>query len=152
MMTIRQAINTYSECKKDAINYLNKKHGAKTYSLNEIIQTTSLCVIIPLHNGVTMFIDTHPEVDSIREKFPEDMPNKNCVFKRLSFEIEDGGNPVFPDSIKKHVSVSECNGIAYFIDSAKERVVNEFISYNGGIDEEAYKIRLNNLFNWYYTT
>lgn len=147
MMTIRQAINTYSECKMDAINATRKKHGMTELSFNDIIQTTSLCVIIPLRNGVTIFIDTHPEIDSIREKFPEDMPNKNCVFRKLSFVIEDGTNPVFPDSIKKYMNASECNGIAYFIDRAKERVVNEFISYNGGIDEEGYERRLNELFS-----
>lgn len=147
MMTIRQALHTYSQRKMNCINVGRKKHEMEELSFDNIINTTGLCVIIPLHNGVNMFFDLHPEVPSIRKEFPDECPNKNGIFRRLTFEIDDESNPIFPDSIRQYVNESSCNGVSYYIDRAKERAVNEFISYNGGIDEEDYERRLNELFS-----
>lgn len=127
-MTIREAIKMYTEkkcevCKRD---YL------------DVVNNTSLCVIIPLNNGVRIFIDTHPEVETIREKYPLEIPNKNGIFKRVSFEVLDDKDPIIPESMKKYINKSSCMGVLYYVDTAKERVINEFISCNGGINVKEY--------------
>lgn len=124
-MTIREAIKFYTDRKATVLK--------KSYL--EVVRSTSLCIIIPLKNGSKVFLDTHPEIPSFWEDYALDMPNKNGVFKRLSFEILDTGvEVVIPRSISNKVSDSSANGILYFVDTATERAVNEFISCNGGID------------------
>lgn len=128
-MTIREAISLYSDYKSKCIKR----------NISYLVNNTSLCMIIPLNNGVRIFIDTHPEIEEIRKKYPLEMPNKNNVFKRISFEISDDEEPVLPESIKKYTGESPCNGVLYYVDTAKERAINEFINANGGIDENLYK-------------
>lgn len=137
-MTIREAIKTYEEIKA---KYLKIDY---TYAVNN----TSLCVIVPLNNGIKLFIDTHHGMDFIREKYPSDLPNKNGVFKRVTFEIiHNGVKPVIPDSLVKYTHFNGFDGeFSHFIDSAKERPINEFINLNGGINEEHYKKCVTELF------
>lgn len=125
-MTIRKAIELYFTYKSHA---LSKDIGT-------LERTTCLCFTIPLNNGVFIFIDTHTNMKDFKDKYPLKYPNKNNVFKRVSFEIMDIGKPVLPRSILKYTSESPCNDVLYFVDTAKERAINEFINANGGIDEE----------------
>ena len=112
MNTIREAIKFYTERKCVVLKreYL------------DIVFTTSLCVIIPLKNGVRIFIDTHPEMEYLKEECPLEMPNKNGIFKRVSFEILDGVEPVITSL---NINKSSCNGVLYYVDAAKERAINE---------------------------
>lgn len=46
------------------------------------------CLIITMNNGIKIFLDIHPEMDYMKkEEFKLELPNKNGVFKRISFEI-----------------------------------------------------------------
>ena len=127
-MTIRAAIKFYTErkCSVSKMEYL------------DVVFATSLCIIIPLNNGVRIFVDTHPEMEYLKEKYPLEIPNKNGIFKRISFEILDDREPIIPECIRKYISNSSCNEVLYYADTVKERVINEFISYNGGIDIEKF--------------
>lgn len=128
-MTIREAIKVYTERKSKTLkrNYF------------DVVNNTSLCIIIPLNNGVRIFIDTPTEMEYLKRDYPLRMPNKNGVFKRISFEILDGKEPVIPDSIKKYTTKASAYGVIYYVDTAKERDINEFISSNGGINIEEYQ-------------
>ena len=75
------------------------------------------------------------------------MANKNNVFKRISFEICDDTEPVIPKTMEKYITRSSANGVLYYVDAAKERVINEFISYNDGIDEEKLISSIKELWN-----
>lgn len=128
-MTIREAITKYEETKAKALNR----------DFLDVVNNTSLCIIIPMNNGVRISIDTHPEADYLKEKYPLEMPNKNGVFKRVSFEIlDDGIAPILPISIKDNITTSLASGVAFYVNCAKERVINEFINFNGGINEEKF--------------
>ena len=126
MMTIREAIREYTESKA-------KIFGRE---VSCVIHDTCLCFIIPMNNGVRIFIESHPEADYFKKKYPLEMPNKNNVFKRISFEICDDKEPIIPKSMDKYIKHYSINGTLYFVDAAKERAINEFISCNGGINEE----------------
>lgn len=125
-MTIRKAIELY---------FTHKSH-ALSKDIGTLVRTTCLCFIIQCNNGVTIFIDTHQNMEGFKDKYPLEYPNKNNVFKRVSFEILDIVKPILPRSILKYTSESPCNDVLYFVDTAKERAINEFINANGGIDEE----------------
>ena len=125
MMTIREAINLYTNAKAE---YLGR-------NFLDVIQNTTLSLIVPLKNGSKLFIDTYTD-DYFKEKYPLEQPNKNGVFKRISFEIYNK-EPILT-SIKKYTSVSSANDTLYYVDNAKERCVNEFLCDNGGIDYDAF--------------
>lgn len=128
-MTIREAIEKYTT---EKANYLHREY-------KDVVNDTSLSIIIPLKNGISIFIDVCPYLESVRKNYPLEMPNKNGIFKRLSFEILDYGViPVIPKSMEKYVCESHCCGVSCYIDSAKEKVINEFISANGGINTDKY--------------
>ena len=129
-MTIREAIKAYTERKSKTLkrDYL------------DVVNNTGLCIIIPLNNSVRIFIDTHPEMEYLNRDYPLEMPNKNGVFKRISFEIlDDGVLPVIPVNMAKCISKSCANGVLYYVDTVKEKVINEFINDNGGINIEEYQ-------------
>lgn len=126
MMTIREAIREYTESKAKIL----------CREVSHVTHNTSLCFIIPMNNGVRIFIDSHPEADYFKKEYPLEMPNKNNVFKRISFEICDDVEPIIPKAMEKYVSRSSASGTLYFVDAAKERVINDFLSCNGGINEE----------------
>lgn len=125
-MTIREAIREYTESKAKALSR----------EVSHVIHNTSLCFIITMNNGVRIFIDSHPEADYFKKEYPLEMPNKNNVFKRISFEICDNVEPIIPKAMDKYIKHSSANGTLYFVDAAKERPINEFINCNGGINEE----------------
>lgn len=126
MITIRQAIRIFTESKAARLKR----------DFFDVLYNSSLCIVIPLNNGVSIFIDSHPEMEYFKSNYPLEMPNKNGVFKRISFEILDNPNNgvVIPNSIDKYISKSSFRGVLYHVDAAKESVVNEFISANGGIN------------------
>ena len=137
-MTIREAIKEYTEQKSSCIG--------KDYL--DAIFNTGLCLIIPLNNGVRIFIDTHPEMDYLKDKYPLEMPNKNGIFKRISFEIIDNGiNPKIPDGLQKYISEVSSNDISYYINTAKEKFINEFINDNGGININEFHDNLKSLWD-----
>lgn len=138
MMTIREAIKEYTESKAKVLGR----------EISYVINNTSLCFIIPLNNGVRIFIDSHPEADYFKNDYPLEMANKNNVFKRISFEICDDTEPVIPKTMEKYITRSSANGVLYNVDAAKERVINEFISYNGGINEEKFIGNIKELWNY----
>ena len=128
-MTIREAINEYTNAKAD---YLGQ-------NFLDVIQNTNLCVNIPLKNGSVLFIDTYTS-DYFKENYPLEQPNKNGVFNRVSFEIY-GEEPNI-SSIAKYTFPSQANGVLYYVENAKERAINEFISDNGGIDEDDFHAKI----------
>ena len=136
-MTIREAIQKYTEIKAKALGR----------EISHVIYNTSLCFIIPMNNGVRIFIDSHPEADYFKKEYSLEMPNKNNVFKRISFEICDDVEPIIPKAMDKYVKHSSANGTLYFVDAAKERPINEFINCNGGINEEKLIRDINELWN-----
>ena len=136
-MTIREAIKEYTESKAKVLGK----------EISYVINNTSLCFIIPMKNGVRIFIDSHPEADYFKKSYPLEMPNKNNVFKRISFEICDDAEPIIPKTMEKYVARSSANGTLYFVDAAKERSINEFISCNGGINEEKFIKDIKELWN-----
>lgn len=137
-ISIREAIYAYQLVKSISI----KKDYLDT------VFNTALSIIIPMNNGVRIFIDTHPEVDFLKEKFPLEMPNKNGIFKRISFEILDNGcDPIIPNTINPYLHKTVATGVLYYADTVKERVVNEFIVYNGGIDFIAFMSDLRYMFD-----
>lgn len=137
MMTIREAIKEYTESKA---NVLGKE-------ISCVVNDTSLCFIIPMNNGVRIFIDSHPEADYFKKSYPLEMANKNNVFKRISFEICNDAEPIIPKTMEKYTTRSSANGVLYYVDAAKERVINEFINYNDGIDEEKLISNIKELWN-----
>ena len=140
MMTIRQAINKYNMAKA---NYLDK-------DLLYVIFNTSTCLIITMNNGVKIFLDIHPEMDYMeKEEFKLELPNKNGVFKRISFEIlcNNVESLKIPLSMTNKITKSSCNGVAYYVDLAKEKVINEFISLNGGINLDDLQENINEMWN-----
>ncbi len=138
MMTIREAIEEYTKRKAKVLGR----------EISHVVNNTSLCFIIPMNNGVQIFIDSHPEAHYFKKEYPLEMPNKNNVFKRISFEICDDSEPVIPKAMEKYVTQSSANGVLYYVDAAKERVINEFISYNGGIDEEKFIENIRELWDY----
>ena len=136
-MVIREAIAVYL----DKWSHMPAFHGKTTY---EILQQIDVCVTIPLKSGHEIFIDN----------CKDDIPNKNGVFKRLTFtmEIDDGNDACFP-KVPNNISYSinkyrwyGRNKVDLYFDRIKERDVNIFISLNGGIDIDGYIKHLNNLF------
>ena len=117
MMTIRQAINKYNMAKA---NYLDK-------DLLYVIFNTSTCLIITMNNGVKIFLDIHPEMDYM-ERF---------IAKEYKPEL----------SMTNKITKSSCNGVAYYVDLAKEKVINEFISLNGGINLDDLQENINEMWN-----
>ena len=73
-------------------------------------------------------------------------PNKNHIFKKISFEIIDHDKDINIDSIKSYTSKSCANFVAYYVERAKEKHINQFISANGGIDIDQYMLSLKELF------
>jgi len=138
MMTIREAIKIYNERKSKVLNrdYL------------DVVNNTGLCIVIPLNNGINIFIDTHPEMDNFKEKYPLEMPNKNGIFKRISFEVfSENKEPVIPECVQKYICKSfTIYPISYYFHPMKERLINTFIKYNGGINEGEFIDYVNNLF------
>ena len=140
MMTIRQVINKYNMAKA---NYLDK-------DLLYVIFNTSTCLIITMNNGMKIFLDIHPEMDYMKkEEFKLELPNKNGVFKRISFEIlyNNVEDLKIPLSMANKITKSSCNGVAYYVDLAKEKVINEFISLNGGINLDDLQKNINEMWN-----
>lgn len=135
-MTIREAIRIFSERKA---NVLNRKYL-------DIIFDTSLCIIIPMKNGVRIFIDTHPEAEYLGRDYPLQMPNKYGIFKRISFEICDDTEPIISESMIKYISKSSCTGTLFYADTVPEKVINEFINDNGGIDIDEFIDNINSLY------
>jgi len=136
-MTIREAIKKYTESKA---KILGKE-------ISYVINNTSLCLIIPMNNGVRIFIDSHPEFDYFKKDYPLEMANKNNVFRRISFEILDEAEPIIPKTMEKYITRTSANGVLYYIKAAKECIINEFINYNDGIDEEKLISNINELWN-----
>lgn len=134
-MTIRKAIELYFTYKSHALSK----------DIETLERTTCLCFIIPLNNGVFIFIDTHTNMKDFKDKYPLEYPNKNNVFKRVSFEIMDIGKPVLPRSILKYTSESSYKDTLYYVDAAKERVINEFINANGGVNKEKFEKEMKEL-------
>lgn len=136
-MTIREAIATYIG--KWAT--MPAFHDKTDY---EILQQINVCVIIPLKSGHEIFIDN----------CKDDEPNKNGVFKRLSFtiEIDDNCNDTCLPKVPNNISYSTRkyrwhgrNKIDLYFDKIKERDINSFISLNGGIDIDGYNEHLDKL-------
>lgn len=133
MYTIRQAVNYYYETK--ATNF--------EMDIADAIKTTSLCFIIKLNNGISIFINMNQYDEYVTLK-----PNKNGVFKKFLFEFYGNTKPVIPEIMKGSISKlhSFDNGVHFeTTQPIKERVMNEFISLNGGINEEYFKESINKL-------
>lgn len=138
-MTIREAIKYYFERKAEALN----QDYMKT------IFTTPLSVIIPMNNGIKIFVEVYTNAEFMyRNEFRLGLPNKNGVFKRLSFSIlpYNISKLKVPDTIKLEKCFTN-EKIDYCVDLTKERFVNQFISLNDGIDENEYKRLIETLWN-----
>lgn len=136
-LTIREAIRKYSE----------KSANDLGMAYIETVCNTSLCFTLPLKNGVTLFFDTPVGEDFFweKDKYKLERPNDKGIFKRLSFDILNNANggkePIIPKEIRQqmHLSTRNPNNLSlYYANVAKERIINQFIIANGGIDVEKF--------------
>jgi hypothetical protein len=136
MFTIRNLVEMYTNKKCD---YLNKNYS-------EIINSTALCLIFETNNGTECFIDMHPEMDyTSKSEFKYQRPNSRNVFKKFDFEIVKG-NPIFPQNMKAEPWI--LNDYCLFtVEPTKEKIVNEFISLNGGINVAKLKENIDNMYS-----
>lgn len=139
-MTIREAIDMYLDKWAHMPSFKKYKNNI------EILQHIDVCVTIPLKSGHEIFIDN----------YKYDKPNKNGVFKRLSFtiELDDNGEntcfPKVPDNISyttRKYKWCDRNKIDLYFHKIKERDINSFILSNGGVDKDKYIVHLNKLFD-----
>ena len=135
VMTIREAIKIYGEyrAKKWNVSYLEAINGG------------TVCVIIPLNSGSRIFVCIDVDADWFREKYPNELPNKNGIFKRLSFEFTFfDTDPIITKEIREQVRCWD--NISCYVEAVKEKYINELINLNGDINKQEYLKDLDELF------
>lgn len=111
-------------------------------TLKETFEEARLYVIFQLKNGTTCSIDmdadTAPDNAIIT-------PNSRNVFKYFNYvDIAPIDKTIIPESMIKSLTISsycDSHGICYyssFSTPIKEKVMNEFIAANGGINTEKF--------------
>lgn len=134
--TVREAIK----------EYWHRRSIQLGISYEESAMKHNTCVIIPLGNGHEIFIDNYVALGEV--------PNKNLVFRKLSFEIEYNKLDLFPPNIRSLPAPESTNEYKYgkdkfislYFEDVKERDINSFIIDNGGIDDYNYDKKLKELF------
>lgn len=115
----------------------------------ENLNNSPLCGIIPLTGGMAIYLD-QPTADwcKLHREPPGTYPDKNGVIKNLSVDIVyredyDGDDiePVTRDELKRYIDEPDdlvIDRICRF-KYAPEKLIDQFIKDNGGIDTVAYK-------------
>ncbi len=118
MNTIREVIKKATEIKSEELNL----------SYDETIQTTSLCIVVYTKNGVQLLVDMHPDHH----------PLKKNVYRKISFSIDKGDYNV-PQEIWNYGEkwVHNNHFLAQF-SGVPERLFNEFLSMNGGVNMDKF--------------